>query len=158
MPGGGETPADGEMPSDAGGEMPGGGQMPTDGEMPGGGQMPADGEMPSDAGGAMPSDAGGGQGGPGGGGMQGNNPLASRFDENDAVLYFEGERGHHYRILRAVKNRFGPANEIGVFEMNDTGLAEVANPSRLFLAERHGQVSGTAGPCARWLDPLRSFS
>jgi DNA repair protein RadA/Sms len=62
----------------------------------------------------------------------------------DTVLYFEGERGHHYRILRAVKNRFGPANEIGVFEMSDSGLAEVTNPSRLFLAERHGQVSGTA--------------
>jgi DNA repair protein RadA/Sms len=62
----------------------------------------------------------------------------------DTVLYFEGERGHHYRILRAVKNRFGPANEIGVFEMTDRGLTEVANPSRLFLAERHGQVSGTA--------------
>jgi len=62
----------------------------------------------------------------------------------DTVLYFEGERGHHYRILRAVKNRFGPANEIGVFEMTDRGLSEVANPSRLFLAERHGQVSGTA--------------
>jgi DNA repair protein RadA/Sms len=62
----------------------------------------------------------------------------------DTVLYFEGERGHQYRILRAVKNRFGPANEIGVFEMTDGGLAEVTNPSRLFLAERHGQVSGTA--------------
>jgi DNA repair protein RadA/Sms len=62
----------------------------------------------------------------------------------DTVLYFEGERGHQFRILRSVKNRFGPANEIGVFEMNVTGLAEVANPSRLFLAERHGQVSGTA--------------
>ncbi|MFZ5791772.1 MAG: DNA repair protein RadA [Pseudomonadota bacterium] len=62
----------------------------------------------------------------------------------DTVLYFEGERGHQYRILRAVKNRYGPANEIGVFEMTDGGLAEVANPSRLFLAERRGEVSGTA--------------
>ncbi len=62
----------------------------------------------------------------------------------DTVLYFEGERGHHYRILRAVKNRYGPANEIGVFEMTDAGLVEVPNPSRLFLAERRGNVSGSA--------------
>jgi len=62
----------------------------------------------------------------------------------DTVLYFEGERGHHYRILRAVKNRYGPANEIGVFEMTDGGLVEVPNPSRLFLAERRGNVSGSA--------------
>ena len=54
----------------------------------------------------------------------------------DCVLYFEGERGHQFRILRAVKNRFGPADEIGVFEMTGQGLAEVANPSALFLAER----------------------
>ena len=54
----------------------------------------------------------------------------------DAVLYFEGERGHQFRILRAVKNRFGPTDEIGVFEMTDAGLAEVANPSALFLADR----------------------
>ncbi|MEO5363150.1 MAG: DNA repair protein RadA [Magnetococcus sp. DMHC-8] len=60
----------------------------------------------------------------------------------DTVLYFEGERGHNYRILRAVKNRFGPANEIGVFEMRETGLVEVPNPSELFLAER---VPGAAG-------------
>ena len=60
----------------------------------------------------------------------------------DTVLYFEGERGHQFRILRAVKNRFGPANEIGVFEMTDAGLMEVPNPSALFLAERHGEVSG----------------
>ncbi len=53
----------------------------------------------------------------------------------DTVLYFEGERGHHFRILRAVKNRFGPADEIGVFEMTGRGLAEVANPSALFLSE-----------------------
>ena len=60
----------------------------------------------------------------------------------DTVLYFEGERGHNYRILRAVKNRFGPANEIGVFEMRETGLIEVPNPSELFLSER---VQGAAG-------------
>jgi DNA repair protein RadA/Sms len=60
----------------------------------------------------------------------------------DTVLYFEGERSHQFRILRAVKNRFGPANEIGVFEMSDSGLNEVPNPSALFLAERHGGVSG----------------
>src|SRR5262245_35261113 len=60
----------------------------------------------------------------------------------DTVLYFEGERGHHFRLLRAVKNRFGPANEIGVFEMTESGLQEVPNPSALFLAERRGSVSG----------------
>ena len=54
----------------------------------------------------------------------------------DTVLYFEGERGHQFRILRAVKNRFGPADEIGVFEMTGAGLAEVLNPSALFLSER----------------------
>ena len=58
----------------------------------------------------------------------------------DTVLYFEGERGHQFRILRAVKNRFGPADEIGVFEMTGGGLAEVMNPSALFLSER-GQPS-----------------
>ncbi len=58
----------------------------------------------------------------------------------DTVLYFEGERGHQFRILRAVKNRFGPADEIGVFEMTGRGLAEVLNPSALFLSER-GQPS-----------------
>ncbi|MEO9820158.1 MAG: DNA repair protein RadA [Paracoccaceae bacterium] len=59
----------------------------------------------------------------------------------DTVLYFEGERGHQFRILRAVKNRFGPADEIGVFEMTGRGLEEVANPSALFLSER-----GTPSP------------
>jgi DNA repair protein RadA/Sms len=54
----------------------------------------------------------------------------------DTVLYFEGERGHQFRILRAVKNRFGATDEIGVFEMSDRGLVEVANPSALFLAGR----------------------
>ncbi|MEE8455091.1 MAG: DNA repair protein RadA [Limibaculum sp.] len=62
----------------------------------------------------------------------------------DAVLYFEGERGHQFRILRATKNRFGPTDEIGVFEMSDAGLIEVANPSALFLAERRGNVAGAA--------------
>ena len=62
----------------------------------------------------------------------------------DAVLYFEGDRGHQFRILRAVKNRFGATDEIGVFEMTDRGLAEVANPSALFLAERHGNIAGSA--------------
>ncbi|WP_448205111.1 DNA repair protein RadA [Azospirillum sp. sgz302134] len=62
----------------------------------------------------------------------------------DTVLYFEGERGHQFRILRAVKNRFGATDEIGVFEMTDVGLGEVANPSALFLAERRGDVSGAA--------------
>ncbi len=60
----------------------------------------------------------------------------------DTVLYFEGERGHQFRILRAVKNRYGPTDEIGVFEMTDRGLAEVPNPSALFLAERQGEVAG----------------
>lgn len=62
----------------------------------------------------------------------------------DAVLYFEGERGGQFRILRAVKNRFGPANEIGVFEMHGLGLLPVANPSALFLAERDAEVAGSA--------------
>ena len=62
----------------------------------------------------------------------------------DAVLYFEGERGHHFRVLRAVKNRFGPTDEIGVFEMTGAGLAEVANPSALFLGDRSGQAPGAA--------------
>ena len=54
----------------------------------------------------------------------------------DTVLYFEGERGHSFRILRAVKNRFGSTNEIGVFEMKEAGLKEVTNPSEIFLMER----------------------
>jgi DNA repair protein RadA len=61
----------------------------------------------------------------------------------DTVLYFEGERGHQFRILRAVKNRFGATDEIGVFEMTDAGLSEVLNPSALFLAERRGNVTGS---------------
>ncbi|MHA1113106.1 MAG: DNA repair protein RadA [Alphaproteobacteria bacterium] len=62
----------------------------------------------------------------------------------DTVLYFEGDRGHQFRILRAVKNRFGPTDEIGVFEMTGTGLVEVPNPSALFLADRRGEVAGSA--------------
>jgi len=61
----------------------------------------------------------------------------------DTVLYFEGDAGHAFRILRAVKNRFGSTNEIGVFEMKDIGLCEVKNPSELFLAERPLGVSGS---------------
>ncbi|WP_411836581.1 DNA repair protein RadA [Paracoccus sp. ME4] len=62
----------------------------------------------------------------------------------DCVLYFEGERGHQFRILRSVKNRFGPSGEIGVFEMTGAGLAEVANPSALFLSERGQPIAGSA--------------
>ncbi len=61
----------------------------------------------------------------------------------DTVLYFEGERGHPFRILRAVKNRFGSTNEIGVFEMTGAGLKEVPNPSGLFLAERPEGAAGS---------------
>ncbi len=61
----------------------------------------------------------------------------------DAVLYFEGDRGHAHRILRAVKNRFGPAGEIGVFEMTDRGLMGVRDASRVFLAERAEDVPGS---------------
>jgi DNA repair protein RadA/Sms len=61
----------------------------------------------------------------------------------DTVLYFEGDAGHPYRILRAVKNRFGSTNEIGVFEMKDAGLSEVPNPSELFLAERPEDAAGS---------------
>jgi len=66
----------------------------------------------------------------------------------DTVLYFEGERGHHFRILRAVKNRFGASDEIGVFEMSDRGLVEVANPSALFLADRADAGDESAGAVA----------
>ena len=62
----------------------------------------------------------------------------------DCVLYFEGDRSHHFRILRGVKNRFGPTDEIGVFEMTELGLAEVQNPSELFLADRRENVAGAA--------------
>ena len=62
----------------------------------------------------------------------------------DTVLSFEGDRGHPYRILRATKNRFGATDEIGVFEMGQAGLAEVSNPSELFLGDRDGKASGAA--------------
>ena len=62
----------------------------------------------------------------------------------DAVLYFEGDRGHQFRILRAVKNRFGATDEIGVFEMSDGGLKEVTNPSRLFMGTSERPAPGTA--------------
>ncbi len=61
----------------------------------------------------------------------------------DAVLYFEGDKGHAYRILRSVKNRFGSVSEIGVFEMREDGLCEVENPSELFLSERPTNSSGS---------------
>ncbi|GAV19283.1 DNA repair protein RadA/Sms [Mariprofundus micogutta] len=61
----------------------------------------------------------------------------------DAVIYFEGDRGHAHRILRAVKNRFGPAGEIGVFEMTDRGLLGIVDASRLFLAERSADTPGS---------------
>jgi DNA repair protein RadA/Sms len=66
----------------------------------------------------------------------------------DTVLYFEGDRHHAYRILRATKNRFGSTNEIGVFEMGPQGLSEVPNPSAAFLAERPVETPGSAIVCA----------
>jgi len=61
----------------------------------------------------------------------------------DTVLYFEGDKSHIFRILRAVKNRFGPTNEIGVFEMNEKGLTQVPNPSAVFLSERSAVAPGS---------------
>jgi DNA repair protein RadA/Sms len=61
----------------------------------------------------------------------------------DTVLYFEGERNSNYRILRSVKNRFGNINEIGIFEMSESGLVEITNPSALFISERNSAISGT---------------
>jgi DNA repair protein RadA/Sms len=61
----------------------------------------------------------------------------------DTVLYFEGDRSHTYRLLRTVKNRFGPSQELGVFEMRETGLSEVTNPSALFLSERSLEAPGS---------------
>ena len=71
--------------------------------------------------------------------------IAPRMLEHmvDAVLYFEGDRHHTYRILRAVKNRFGSTNEMGIFEMKELGLAEVLNPSEIFLEERPVGVAGS---------------
>jgi DNA repair protein RadA/Sms len=61
----------------------------------------------------------------------------------DTVLYLEGERFHAYRLLRSVKNRFGSTNEVGVFEMRDSGMVEVSNPSQIFLEERLGHATGS---------------
>ena len=61
----------------------------------------------------------------------------------DTVLYLEGDRFHAYRLLRSVKNRFGATNEVGVFDMQDTGLAEISNPSAVFLSEREAQSAGS---------------
>jgi len=66
----------------------------------------------------------------------------------DAVLYFEGERHHNHRIVRAVKNRFGAANEVGIFEMTSRGLTPVQNPSHLFLRDRESAAPGSAVTCA----------
>ncbi|MYI42633.1 MAG: DNA repair protein RadA, partial [Rhodothermaceae bacterium] len=66
----------------------------------------------------------------------------------DTVLYFEGDRNHGYRILRAVKNRFGSTNEIGVFEMTSAGLQQVLNPSEIFLSERQSGIAGSCVVCA----------
>ena len=79
------------------------------------------------------------------GGLAGRRTLEHMVD---TVLYFEGDRHHAFRLLRAVKNRFGPTNEIGVFQMTRDGLAEVANPSRLFLSDNRRSVTGSAVvPC-----------
>jgi len=73
----------------------------------------------------------------------------------DTVLYIEGEANQAFRILRAVKNRFGPTNEIGVFEMKDSGLVEVANPSEYFLSERVQHASGSVVmPCIEGSRPI----
>jgi DNA repair protein RadA/Sms len=73
----------------------------------------------------------------------------------DTVLYFEGDNSHAFRILRAVKNRYGSTNEIGVFEMKDAGLEEVGNPSRIFLEERPEGASGSVViPCLEGTRPL----
>jgi len=66
----------------------------------------------------------------------------------DSVLYLEGERHHHFRILRAAKNRFGSTNEIGLFEMRDVGMNEVKNPSEILLSERSSGGSGSAVVCS----------
>ncbi len=73
----------------------------------------------------------------------------------DTVLYIEGDKGHAFRILRSVKNRYGPTNEIGVFEMKDSGLTEVGNPSRLFLDEKPRDAPGSVViPCIEGTRPL----
>lgn len=65
----------------------------------------------------------------------------------DTVLQFEGDRHHIYRILRASKNRFGPASELGIYEMQGSGLSEVSNPSRLLISQHDSSLSGTAIAC-----------
>jgi len=66
----------------------------------------------------------------------------------DCLLFFEGDRNHLYRIVRTVKNRFGSTNEIGVFEMNESGLQEVTNPSQMFLSHRDDNIPGSSIICA----------
>ena len=73
----------------------------------------------------------------------------------DTVLQFEGDRHYMYRILRALKNRFGSTSELGIFEMQNTGLRQVANPSELFLSHEDLGLSGTA--IAATIDGMRSF-
>lgn len=65
----------------------------------------------------------------------------------DTVLHFEGDKNHYYRLLRCIKNRFGPAQEVGVFEMKGSGLQEVSNPSALFMSDSELEVSGNAITC-----------
>jgi DNA repair protein RadA/Sms len=73
----------------------------------------------------------------------------------DTVLYFEGDSGHPYRIIRAIKNRYGPTNEVGVFEMRDSGLKEVTNPSTFFLNERPGgSIGSVVVPCIEGTRPI----
>ena len=73
----------------------------------------------------------------------------------DAVIYFEGERHYQYRVLRGLKNRFGSTNELGIFEMKENGLVEVANPSEVFLAQRPEESSGSiVVPCMEGSRPL----
>ena len=73
----------------------------------------------------------------------------------DVVLQFEGDNNYIYRILRAIKNRFGSTNEIGIFEMLSTGLREVANPSEMFINQHTEELSGTA--IAATVDGIRPF-
>lgn len=73
----------------------------------------------------------------------------------DTVLFFEGERHNHFRILRALKNRFGSTNEIGVFEMQEKGLEEISNPSEIFLSERpQGAIGSVVVPCMEGSRPV----
>ena len=76
----------------------------------------------------------------------------------DTVLAFEGERSHQYRILRAVKNRFGGTDEIGVFAMGEEGLGEVTNPSSLFLTDREPTTCRARRCSRRWKARARCWS